>query len=232
VDQLLADPSSAALIQQLNPGFTPPARPFKRLAYVDAIAWLNEHDIKRPAEDAEGKTIVGADGKPQMVAHEVGDDIAEAAERQMTDILGVPIFLHGFPAELKAFYMKKSPADAHGRIFTESCDLLMPGVGEIVGAFSIYAGDGPILTEEQVGPCVSRIWTSSSLRTSGKASTPRPTTGSRTSANTGRANTADTAWASRFVFVDGYGRMLNCSPAFPGVACEPIHCAVRNLLPV
>jgi asparaginyl-tRNA synthetase len=133
VDKLLADPSSAALIKQLNPTFEAPARPFKRLAYVDAIAWLNEHDIKRPAEDAEGKPILGADGKPEMVPHAVGDDIAEAAERQMTDILGVPIFLHGFPAELKAFYMKKSSQDAEGRVYTESCDLLMPGVGEIVG---------------------------------------------------------------------------------------------------
>jgi asparaginyl-tRNA synthetase len=103
------------------------------MSYVDAIKWLNEHDIKRPAEDAEGKPVLGADGKPEMVAHAVGDDIAEAAERQMTDILNVPMFLHSFPAELKAFYMKKSSQDAEGRVYTESCDLLMPGVGEIVG---------------------------------------------------------------------------------------------------
>jgi asparaginyl-tRNA synthetase len=104
------------------------------MSYEDAIAWLREHKIQRPAEDAEGKPLLDASGQVRMVDHEVGDDIAEAAERQMTDVIGRPMFLHGFPAALKAFYMKKIPA-AEGRpTFTESCDLLMPNVGEIVGA--------------------------------------------------------------------------------------------------
>ncbi|KAI6113931.1 hypothetical protein EDD16DRAFT_1709346 [Pisolithus croceorrhizus] len=46
-------------------------------------------------------------GKPVMVSHAVGDDIAEAAERQKTDIIGEPIFSYGFPAEFKAFYVQK-----------------------------------------------------------------------------------------------------------------------------
>ncbi|KDR75494.1 hypothetical protein GALMADRAFT_247937 [Galerina marginata CBS 339.88] len=135
VDILLANPVSAALVKQLNPDFQPPARPFMRLSYADAIKWLNDHGIKHPAEDPDGNTIKDEQGQVQMVEHKVGDDIAEAAERQMTDIIGTPIFLHGFPAELKAFYMKKVPTEpgATGPVFTESCDLLMPNVGEIVG---------------------------------------------------------------------------------------------------
>ncbi|KAJ7072740.1 asparaginyl-tRNA synthetase [Mycena amicta] len=134
VDTLLADPPSAALIKQLNPNFQAPARPFMRMSYEDAIAWLVSHEIKHPAEDADGNTILDANGAPTMVDHAVGDDIAEAAERQMTDIIGQPIFLHGFPAELKAFYMRKIPGkDGSVGKFTESCDLLMPNVGEIVG---------------------------------------------------------------------------------------------------
>ena len=110
VDKLLADPASAALIRQLNPDFQAPARPFMRLSYADAIQWLNDHDIKHEAEDADGNVIKDEQGNPVMVEHKIGDDIAEAAERRMTDILARPIFLHGFPAELKAFYMKKIPA--------------------------------------------------------------------------------------------------------------------------
>lgn len=133
VDKLLADPIAAGLIQQLNPGFKAPARPFLRMSYADAIGWLVEHKIQHAAEDADGNVILDEAGKPKMVDHVVGDDIAEAAERQMTDIIGTPVFLHSFPAELKAFYMKKIPSEEGKTVFTESCDLLMPNVGEIVG---------------------------------------------------------------------------------------------------
>ena len=135
IDRLLENPASAALIKQLNPNFAKPARPFTRLSYVDAIKWLNDHGIQHEAEDADGNVIKDENGNPKMVDHAVGDDIAEAAERRMTDILGTPVFLHGFPAELKAFYMKKIPSES-GPVFTESCDLLMPNVGEIVGKYT------------------------------------------------------------------------------------------------
>lgn len=134
VSILLANPTSASLIKSLNPNFITPSRPFLRLSYVDAIKWLNAHGIKHPKEDSEGNVIKDGQGHVEMVEHEVGDDIAEAAERQMTDIIGTPVFLYGFPAELKAFYMKKMPqGEGETTVFTESCDLLMPNVGEIVG---------------------------------------------------------------------------------------------------
>ncbi|KAH0536368.1 hypothetical protein FGG08_006766 [Glutinoglossum americanum] len=114
IDIVLANPLIAKFVKDLNPDFKPPARPFLRMKYADAIAWLNENEI------------TNEEGTP----HVFGDDIAEAAERKMTDIINRPIFLTHFPVEIKAFYMKKDPLDLR---VTQSVDCLMPGVGEIVG---------------------------------------------------------------------------------------------------
>ncbi|EAT89443.2 hypothetical protein SNOG_02712 [Parastagonospora nodorum SN15] len=114
IEVTMSDPVVKQHIADLNPEFAMPERPFKRMKYQDAIDWLVEHNI--PNEDGE--------------PHKFGDDIAEAAERRMTDIINRPIFLTHFPTEIKAFYMLKDKEDPR---VTESVDCLMPGVGEIVG---------------------------------------------------------------------------------------------------
>ena len=104
------------MLKHINPNFKVPKRPFKRMDYSDAIEWLKEHKVYK-------------DEKEQTF-YEFGDDIPELPERTMTDAIGEPIFLCRFPAAMKSFYMARDPKNNE---LTESVDLLMPGVGEIIG---------------------------------------------------------------------------------------------------
>ncbi|KAI8068677.1 hypothetical protein BC940DRAFT_298791 [Gongronella butleri] len=114
IDRVWNDDETRQLIQQLNPTFQPPARPFLRMKYADAIVYLKENDIKK--EDGS--------------YYQYGEDIPEAPERAMTDKINRPILLTHFPAHIKAFYMQRCKENPEE---TESVDVLMPNVGEIVG---------------------------------------------------------------------------------------------------
>ncbi|RWS06864.1 asparagine--tRNA ligase: cytoplasmic-like protein [Dinothrombium tinctorium] len=123
VDRVMKNPNSRAIIEEFNPSFVPPKRPFKRLNYTDAITYLKEHNIT----------------KDDGTFYEFGEDIPEKPEREMTDqineasfnfLISTPIMLCRFPWEIKSFYMSKCPEDER---LTESVDVLLPGVGEIIG---------------------------------------------------------------------------------------------------
>lgn len=126
IDRVLSHPATAELVRQLNPDFKKPERPFLRMDYADAIKYLKENNITK--EDG--------------TFYEFGEDIPEAPERRMTDAIGKPIFLCRFPAEIKSFYMKRDAAD---RRVTESVDVLMPGVGEIVGGSMRISDEAELL---------------------------------------------------------------------------------------
>ncbi|XP_075226479.1 asparagine--tRNA ligase isoform X2 [Lycorma delicatula] len=113
VNRVLNSPDGE-LVYLLNPNFKPPTKPFLRMNYSDAIKYLKEHNITK--EDGS--------------FYEFGEDIPEMPERKMTDEINKPIMLCRFPVEIKSFYMQRCPENHE---LTESVDVLLPGVGEIVG---------------------------------------------------------------------------------------------------
>ncbi|XP_053958249.1 asparagine--tRNA ligase, cytoplasmic [Anastrepha ludens] len=113
VDRILKSPWGH-IVQELNPDFKPPKRPFRRMNYADAIKWLKENNVT----------------KDDGTFYEFGEDIPEAPERKMTDTINEPIMLCRFPVAIKSFYMSKCAEDPN---LTESVDVLLPNVGEIVG---------------------------------------------------------------------------------------------------
>ncbi|KAJ3413297.1 hypothetical protein HDV05_008214 [Chytridiales sp. JEL 0842] len=115
ITRVFADPLGAAIMKEMNPDFKIPKTPFRRMPYTDAIQWLKDHGIKN---EKTGKDF------------EFGEDIPELPERRMTDTINEPILLCKFPVEIKSFYMKRCADDVR---LTESVDVLMPNVGEIVG---------------------------------------------------------------------------------------------------
>ncbi|KAJ3640976.1 hypothetical protein Zmor_027507 [Zophobas morio] len=113
VDRVLKSPY-ADIVYELNPNFQIPTRPFLRMNYTEAIEYLKKNNITKD------------DGS----FYEFGEDIPEMPERKMTDQINKPIMLCRFPAEIKSFYMPRCPEDNR---LTESVDVLLPNVGEIVG---------------------------------------------------------------------------------------------------
>ena len=113
----LLDSEFGDFIRARTPNLKKLTKPFKRITHKEALEFCRAHDIPKDPEHLEDKW-------------QDDDDIPELAERTLVDKIGEPVFMTKFPAKIKAFYMKKCPEDKE---LTESCDLLVPGVGEIVG---------------------------------------------------------------------------------------------------
>lgn len=90
-------------------------KPFKRMTYEDCIKFCNENGILNPETEQP---------------YQFGEDITDAPERAMMAKIGEPVLMCRFPGFMKAFYMKKSEED---KSLTDSVDLLLPGVGEVIG---------------------------------------------------------------------------------------------------
>jgi len=85
---------------------------FERITYTKAIELLKDADVKF------------------QYPVEWGCDLATEHERYITEqIYNKPVFVTDYPKEIKSFYMKQNP---DGKTVAAT-DLLVPGVGEIIG---------------------------------------------------------------------------------------------------
>ncbi|MBI4584222.1 MAG: asparagine--tRNA ligase, partial [Planctomycetes bacterium] len=85
------------------------APPFPRLSYDEAVRFLRD----------KGVTI------------EWGDDFGAPQETAISEAHRLPVLVHRYPAQVKAFYMKKDPQNDKVAL---NVDMLAPeGAGEIIG---------------------------------------------------------------------------------------------------
>mmetsp|Transcript_26524 Transcript_26524/g.54673 ORF Transcript_26524/g.54673 Transcript_26524/m.54673 type:complete len:598 (+) Transcript_26524:208-2001(+) len=94
-------------------------KPFVRVSYRDAIGHLQEEIAKDPS-------------KWQFPGVEFGTDLATEHERWLAETkFESAVFVYNYPEKIKAFYMRDNDED--GGETVNAMDLLVPGVGELVG---------------------------------------------------------------------------------------------------
>jgi len=102
-----------SLLEQVVP-------PFPRISYDDALGMIKE--IQAKTEDPEQKA---------MLEIEWGMDFGAPHETALTEKFSKPVFVYGYPSQVKAFYMEPWPNRPE---ICKSVDLLAPeGYGEIIG---------------------------------------------------------------------------------------------------
>jgi len=102
-----------SLLQAVQP-------PFPRLSYDEAVEILKQ--MRDETEDPEQK---------ELLTIEWGMDFGSPHETELTKRFGKPVFVYGYPTQVKAFYMEPWPGRPE---VCKSADLLAPeGYGEIIG---------------------------------------------------------------------------------------------------
>jgi asparaginyl-tRNA synthetase len=101
--------------------------PFPRITYSEAVEVIRTAQLEARAR-ASGDAPAAAAPAALM---EWGEDIGGDEETLVASRFDRPVMVHRYPAEMKAFYFKKDPADPRVAL---GCDVLAPeGYGEIIG---------------------------------------------------------------------------------------------------
>lgn len=107
--------------------------PFPRISYDEAIERL--HAAREQADDPEQK---------ELLQITWGDDFGAPHETELAQQFDRPVFVYGYPTQVKAFYMEPWPGRPE---VCKSVDLLAPeGYGEIIGG-SERMSDPQVLVE-------------------------------------------------------------------------------------
>ena len=94
--------------------------PFPRISYDEAVELIAQ--IRAETENPEEK---------ELLAFEWGSDFGAPHETALTEHFEKPVFVYGYPTQVKAFYMEPWPDRPE---VCKSVDLLAPeGYGEIIG---------------------------------------------------------------------------------------------------
>ncbi|MGD2079420.1 MAG: asparagine--tRNA ligase, partial [Chloroflexota bacterium] len=112
-DELALLERDLAPLQKVKP-------PFPRISYDEAIERLQQ--IRDETDDPELK---------ELLKIEWGEDFGSPHETELTQQFDRPVFVYGYPTQVKAFYMEPWPGRPE---VCKSVDLLAPeGYGEIIG---------------------------------------------------------------------------------------------------
>jgi len=102
-----------AMLEKISP-------PFPRISYDDALQTIEKN--RAETDDPEKKELLKIDW---------GMDFGAPHETELTSHFDKPVFVYGYPTQVKAFYMEPWPGRPE---VCKSVDLLAPeGYGEIIG---------------------------------------------------------------------------------------------------
>lgn len=98
-------------------------RPFYRMSYTEAVDWLNKNNIPLKKK-IDGKEV-------DIHPFPWGEDFGAVQEEAIMEQFDKPCIIHRYPAEAKAFYMKRDPENPRVVL---AMDMLAPEKGgEIIG---------------------------------------------------------------------------------------------------
>jgi asparaginyl-tRNA synthetase len=113
-------------LEKINP-------PFPRISYDDALKKIDQ--LRAETDDPEMKELLKIDW---------GMDFGAPHETALTNLYNNPVFVYGYPSEVKAFYMEPWPGRPE---VCKSVDLLAPeGYGEITGGSERISDPDLLLT--------------------------------------------------------------------------------------